>query len=303
MITALLIAGILLGAPVSQAKAYPTPAKVTFRYKPNVGGTMRYLAKGKEYRDMGTFGDRTEETEAVFVSTTLRTKTGYAALTTISSMKMSIDGKPVPDQLGRAFKNLTITHRLDQTGYLESVVGYGELLKRIMRAIPAELHGIIDKEVFNEERLTKKEYDDWYSRVGSYMGETLAVGEPLFTRASVELPDGGTADYLFVLKPVGFEPCGNATCVRLDFRYASDAKALTTFVGAYAHKITSKLGLEAKYTDLRVTGEGSRLINPETMELYSERSTKRIKVTVEMPDDQGKIPVSIVETSEVTLQP
>ncbi len=93
--------------------------------------------------------------------------------------------------------------------------------------------------------------------------------------------------------------CGKKDCVKVAYQYNSDGKALFEFAGKQASEIAKAMGdtsAAMKMTGGTIEGSGERLIDPSTMFIYSETSSRTLKTKMNSPG--GEVDITQSETRE-----
>lgn len=198
--------------------------------------------------------------------------------------EMSMQSNPIM----KAIENAVFTYTLDGDGHIQSVEGYEEVVAKIqqitmslMEQIPEAQRGRFARTVQNmmemiqPEALVERMRAEWDGRVAEFDGLELEVGETYTSESEFPLPTGGTVKYLNAVKFAGLVPCGDDQCAKIVYQYDTDPSALNDFVG----ETLEALGGEGP-SNTEISGEGERVIDPDTLLIQSETQKRKIVMTM-----------------------
>jgi hypothetical protein len=122
--------------------------------------------------------------------------------------------------------------------------------------------------------------EEWISRIGTYAGKKLVIGKVYEAESDFAMTTGDVIKFYSTSRVAGLVPCGKTRCARLLFEFNSDRTKLSHLLDAY-----QALGAATGVTmgGVQVSGNGERLIDPKTMDIYSETSTRTLRITVTSP--------------------
>lgn len=293
---------LLLLLPLLARPVQAEPEKVTFRFAPPDGTTFEQILATTKTTDLGAQGKRTDVTRATVRLRFDKTADGYTLTGTPVSMTMHRDGQKVENPLFDILGSLTFTYRLDADGNIRAIEGYDVLADRLRKAFPDEATFQALSKVLNAEAMVAREKEEWSGRISSFSGGTYEIGSKWTTESPFALPDGETITFYTVTELVGQEKCGDRDCVRIRFRYDTDASALGKLAGEVASDAAKAVGSEGgeiKMSKSKITGAGERVIDPATMLIYSESLERTMQM--EMATPGGMVPVTQSEKREYTF--
>lgn len=302
------VLSLLLAATGAAAEETGAAQTFTFRFAPPDG--VRYVQKLVTTRErvLGEHGQQVDRAESETAVTMTRVEDGYVMTATPTSMKMSRDGQPIQDPISELLAGMVITYRIGQDGQVQNIGGYDQLLEKIEATFPPEVATALAP-VLSEETLVARETAEWNGRIGDFAGQSFAVGDVLEAEVPFTLPNGESVVYSTRTIFSGIEPCASqsGTCVRVDLAYDSDAGALAGMASDVASDVASAAGLEAERQPAasepgaRVSGTGSRLIDPQTMLIYDETLERTIRMNIDLPG-QGEVPTTLTETRQYAFE-
>lgn len=240
-----LLALLLPLRAASSATTADTADTVTFRFAPPAGISYVETVVLTRTLEAGAAPSRTDLQKGQARVRYDKTADGWTMTGTPISMSVETDGKPVQSTVVDALKGVVAVYRLDSQGDLLSVQGYEGLAEKVSQGLSPEEAQALAK-VFDPESILAREKAEWKSRIGDYSGKTFAIGSSWTTEAPLALPSGGEVR-LRTHTTLERATCGDRDCVRLRFRYESDAPDAP-----------------------KVTGTGERVIDPSTMMIHSE---------------------------------
>jgi hypothetical protein len=279
------------------------PEKVTFRFAPPDGTTFEQTLVTTKTTDLGAQGKRTDVTRAVVRLRFDKTADGYTLTGTPVAMTMHRDGQEVENPLFDVLASLTFTYRLDADGSIRAIEGYDVLADRLRNAFPDEAVFQALSKVLNAETMVAREKEDWSGRISSFSGGTYEIGSRWTTESPFALPNGETITFYTATELVGKEKCGDRDCVRIRFRYDTDASALGKLAGEVVSDAVKAAGAQdpgLQISKSKITGGGERLIDPATMLIHSESLERTMRMDMATPG--GTTPVTQHEKREYTFE-
>lgn len=250
---ALAILVLLLPLRAAQsAETAETAETVTFRFAPPDGTTGVETVILTRTREAGATIQRTDVQKGQARVRFDKAPDGWIMTGTPISMSVETDGKPVASPILAALQGVVATYRLDSRGNLVSIQGYEGLAEKASQGLPPEEARALAQALAPESILAREKVE-WSSRIGQYTGRTFELGSAWTTEAPLALPSGGEVQVRTRVELAERTPCGvDRSCVRLRFRYDSDAAA--------------------------ISGTGERVVDPSTLLTYFERTERVIPV-------------------------
>lgn len=220
-------------------------------------------------------------------------------------------GQEAPIQsnpLTAAVENAVLTYTLDADGRLLTVTGYEEVLARVGEITDAMEEQLSDRQrrrfaetasavrnMLTPEVLLNRMRVEWSGRIADFAGAELEVGETITSESDFPLPYGGTIRYFNAVRLEELVPCGEKQCAKIVYSYDTDADALSDFVG----RTLEGTGGPAP-SDARVSGGGSRVIDPDTLLIHSETQRRTIVMQVTSRQRDRTFTIRREETREYT---
>lgn len=244
--TALALLVLLL--PLRAAHSADIAETVTFRFSPPDGISYVETVVLTRTLEAGAAPQQTDLQKGEARVRYDKTADGWTVTGTPISMSMESDGKPIQSPVIDALQGVVAVYRLDPQGNLLSVQGYEGLAEKVSKGLSPEEAQALAKSL-DPESVLAREKAEWKSRIGDYSGKTFEIGSSWTAEAPLALPSGGEVQLRTHTVLAERVKCGgDRDCVRLRFRYESDAPPGTP----------------------KVTGTGERVIAPSTMLIYSE---------------------------------
>ena len=285
-----LIAGVGLSAAAQE---------IHFRFDPP-DGFPAYVStfKSKRTIDMGALGKRTAASEGRAKITTDETSEGYSVTFAPLSFTMTENGEPVENPILSFVQNITVTYELDSNGELVEIRGFEGLFEEFKASLPAELPSNVAKLV-DEDAFRKKTTQEWEARIGHFVEACVEIGDVWAGVEETPLPLGGSMAFYSVTKFAEQVKFDGVDCVRIEFSFNTDADELKDFMGDVWEELAEMVGTEEipSVSNTEVTGKGERIINPTTMQIYSETTDRTIKSTTNLPG-RGAVEMIMVEKRE-----
>jgi len=281
-LVATLMASAASGAEAKKAQS----ESVAFTFAPTDGTT--YVQTVETLRELGTpDGKRHVDRSVSKLKVAIRKNPrGFVITTTPLSMTMTRDGTPVEDPALQILDDTVVKFFVSPDGKLERVEGYEDVARRIRESYPPEVAVAVER-LLSPATLVARAQAEWKGRIGDFAGRTLPVAKPWDSSADFTFPSGQHLDYFIRTEVVGPAACPSKSCVEVRFRYDSDPRAL----GELAARVPDKAGEggEVRARLAALAGAGTRVIDPKTMIVYSERIARNMKIQTETPE--GKVPV------------
>ena len=201
-----------------------------------------------------------------------------------------------------AMKGLKLTYTINSEGKLESIEGYRGILENLKTKFPPVLMQTFGP-LFNEQSLRQQDKAEWHERIGQFVGKTVEIGKAWTTKENYPLPTGGRTP---LHKATIFErwvDCAGGRCLQLRYIYHTDPTELARLVNQVsegAMELPSETA-QPPETPAVITGGGTRVIDPATMKIYSEKITRTLQMESKAPG-QGVVSIKVVETREYIVE-
>jgi len=277
---------------------------VTFHFRPPDGTTFVETLKTTRKRSITGQGELADVTETdTATSIEMQRGGGYVVTTKVTRMQATRDGTPLHDPLSALLQGAAITYKIDDSAHIDDIDGFGAISEKLESVVPPKVAAALAP-LLSEEALVAQASEEWNGRIGEFAGQTVMIGGRLTGKRPFTLPNGEEMQYEMSVSFPRREPCGDRSCVRIETFYDSDAAKFAEF----SNEVVAKAAEESKETELadvkpktaRLTGRGSRLIDPETMLIYAETQERTIALSVEIAG-QGTVPMTMTETREYSF--
>jgi len=277
--------------------------KITFHFNPPDGTALVETVSTTKVVDMGASTKQTQRGETKGKVTFRRMGSGYTVSATLTSVKVTRNGKPITDPMLSGLVGRTVAYDVSDDGQLERVRGVAEVVEAIRKQLPpAALRTLGD--TLTEDAWIQRETTEWNGRIGGFAGASVTLGETWMTTDEYPLPSGDSLTFYSATTFAANEKRAGHDCVRITFRYDTDATALAKLLGKKAEELQS-LGMlpgkPPKVAGAQLTGSGYRIIDPKTMLLYDEVIRRSVVMRMDIPG-KGRVTITSDETRQYTRE-
>jgi hypothetical protein len=297
ILMAVVIANLIVSPNIAFAE------DVTFKFNPPDSITFIQNLKTTTTTDMGSASRRNEVTESTIKITLFKTIDGYRVIAAPESVKTTLNAQPIENPILSLLQSAVVTYNLNKNGQVLSVSGYEKLIDMMKGSFPQQLWASVSS-YLDPATLSNKDAAEWNGRIGSFVGQTVKIGEAWpVVKDSFAIPSSGTVYFYSTTKVAEKSKCGNIDCVKVMFQYNSDGKALFDFIGNTSNELARALGDSTSKMVLsggKIAGSGERLIDPKTMLIYSE-TLERTITTKNTAAGQGDTPITQTEKREYSF--
>jgi len=274
-----------------------------FSFNPGSGTIFTQTLKTTKSMNMGGMMGRSEEGELITKYSVSKTEEGYSFVSDPVSHVLTMDGNRVENPVLDVLTEVVITINTDNDGLAVSVDGYDKFIEKMRESMPPEAMQSFSS-MFNEENMQKKSMDEWNERIVGIVGRKIKVGDSWVSTSKYDLPGGNTLNSYSAFKISEKLEYGGHDCVKIEFIYNTDAEKLSEFVGKSVGEIIDDLGTDYEISDMNlgsITGSGERIIDPSTMLIYYEKSTRSMSMQMKAPGQQQAMEMTSDETREYTF--
>lgn len=287
----ILIVFWLMASPASAQET------VTFKFNPPDGITYRETYSAERIKEYGALKKQVDLTEGTVKVVITKTPEGYSLTAAPLLITMTRDGQPVPDSMTKPMFDMKYNLRLDPDGRFIHVEGFEEFVENMKAGLPANTPAEILNNI-SVEAMVNKEKAEYNGRVGDYIGREFKIGEHWQGESQFTLPDGNVIDYttVFVLREM--VPCGQTNCVKIEYQYDANPAGLKKFMDGLVDGLDEMAEGKLEEVDLgeiKLSGNGIRLIDPATMLIYSEEMNRVTEMPMTLPNG-AKIAMKMTET-------
>ena len=271
---------------------------VEFRFSPPEGDTQVITKRHTRayHRDDKV---QTDVSETKVRTTATKSEDGYSIISETLAASLRRDEYNIASPMLAAMKGLKLTCTINSEGKLESIEGYRGILENLKTKFPPVLMQTIGP-LFNEQSLRQQDKAEWHDRIGQFVGKTVEIGEAWIAKEDYPLPTGGSTP---LHKATIFErwvDCAGSRCLQLRYIYHADPAQLAKLANQVSEG-AMELPPEAEQAPPKppadITGGGTRVIDPATMKIYSEKVTRTLQMKSKTPGQDGA-PIKVVETRE-----
>lgn len=216
------LCSLLLFASACTGMQQTTPTKVKFSFAPQdqqIYQETLSITREKSLQGLATQRDESVATTRFSVT---RTSAGWDLTGKPVDLVLKRDGKEINDPLAKLLSRAVITYKLQDDGKLMEVEGYEEFMLGLGKTLPPQLLMQLAP-VLDIELLKNKAFSEWDARIGDLVGREITLGDREQSRSEFVLPDRTTLTFNVETHYVGFEPCGEKRCLRIEQNYDSQA--------------------------------------------------------------------------------
>lgn len=294
---------VLIALAVSLMCSLAPVAAQEFRFAPPDGTTYVESLRVTRQNHLGWLGDQSESMDTSARVKITRTAEGYSAAATLLTVRIIEDGKELQSPLLVLPIGKTFTYDIDAIGRIRAIRGLDELMAELTAAAPADGDDESFINVMSDDGVVAGETEDWHSRVGSLVGKSFKIGTVWTTSNRVNLPMNRKLTYTTTTRVVGTEKRNGRECVRLRFTTTSTPRAVPA--AARKAKTTARRRPATRGTSsppgVSISETGERVIDPKTMLLYAESSTRTIKMKLDVLGEEN-VPTTMIEKRQYTYQ-
>jgi hypothetical protein len=286
------------------------PAIVVAEGEPGAESWFRFNPCGEEHqfvqrvtmtrvKDAGVLGTTVDVSRTETSIRVQRIDGGFLITAKPISSQMTRDGVELDNPFVRAVQAVEMTMKLDGDGHLVEIRGIEEFVDNMMAELPEGARASVSK-LINAEMLIAKETAEWNGRIGDFIGATVTEGETWEYEAPFQLPSGGEIPFWTTVTFNRSDSCGQCDCLEIVTSYTSDVSAIAGLVTETVEGVVESAGgSDAAELELeeRIEGGGVRVIDPNTMRIYSERMERTMTIRVEQPG-MDPFPMTMTEARE-----
>jgi len=276
--------------------------KITFKFNPVLEKTCIATVKKTTKTTIDESKTRIDELVVKSRSVIHSIPSGFEIVETPISILATRDGKPVLNPVLQLIHTRVIKLVVDHDGHFVYLSGFEGLLDNITAQLKQLPPNLTEKlaAALNEETLIKRTANEYNSRIGDFVGSTVEPGETFSFESEVPIACGGTLKYFGIITFDKMTPCGNTQCLRITYDYNSDPKGFENVMGDVfdgMEKATGAAAPEFELSNASLTGECERLIDPDTMRIYSETIKRTMTFVLSAPGEGKHSSTRVEETT------
>ena len=286
------LAGALAICAVAASAAAGEEASSVFRFDPPDGTRYVESVDTTQVLDFGEGRTSARQSELSTQVTVEKETTGYSVTSTLVSGGTSSALEEADNAALKALEGVPLTYHVDGEARIESVSGIKEATDKVRAALPSNVAAIVAK-ALTEEAVLATARADWDRRVLNFVGRPAGVGDAWLATEKFPLPSGEVVEFYSAMRVTKQEQAGGRDCVRVEYSYSRDPRTLRGALGDSADSLLD--GKEPFADTSKVSGNGYRVVDPETLLCYGEKLEREVKTTLPLPDGNG-LPVTIHQT-------
>ncbi len=275
--------------------------EITFRFAPPDGFAETVLIRRGRTVTRGETVHK-DVSETSFRWTVHKSETGYQIEKKTLSNSLARDGRTVASPMIDAMAGVKLTYAVNAEGRATAIDGYDGILENLKSKFPPQLMQSFGP-LFNAASLKKGDLAEWQDRVERFAGRVIRIGEAWTSKENVPLRGGGRIVVHTATLFAAWTACPGGPCLRARFFFDSDPVNLVERVNQVARgALKAPPSASADSSKACLTGEGERLVNPRTLWITSETTTRTLRAEIPI-QGKGSEPIKVVETSEYTVDP
>ncbi|ROL61644.1 hypothetical protein D9V86_04740 [Bacteroidetes/Chlorobi group bacterium ChocPot_Mid] len=228
---------------------------------------------------------------------------GYELKQSPLAISSKRDGKMFHNPIFMFLTNIPTKGEIDKNGNLTHVIGYEHIIPRAQTELPKEVVESMML-VANEEAMINKAKAEWNARISEFSGNTFHLGDMLSAQGKFPLPNGEVLTFFSVIKIADtLEFMGNK-CIKITFHNSSSPEELASILGYSQDDLKEVFDVNANSdisTQIKLSGDGYRIIDPETMLIFEEKTFRCVEMKDEQIGNESKI-ITTLETKEYEYQ-
>lgn len=279
----------------------------TIKFSFSPGENISFIQKVTtiKEKDMGEKGKHLDESVMTTKITINKTSSGWGVLAEPKSISMKRNGEEINSPIVSLLSSAVITYKLDSDGNIIDVGGFESFIEGISKQIPPEVFKQLTP-MLNIEVMKAKEIAEWNGRIGDYVGAEVKIGDSFVADVPYQIPNGPAINYSVRTNIAALVPCGEKKCIRIEQHYDSQADNLAKMTGEVVSNVSEALTPEIKRASsdsntATIIGDVVRVIDPETMLIYKEKSSRMIAMDIDIPG-VGLVPVKTTETRKYEFE-
>jgi len=297
----LVLAGLICGATVAVVAAADADAPVTFTFAPPIGSYVEQVSATQSMIAPGNDGTPVVSTSRVR-TTVSKDGNGYMLLTDPLSFEAKENGAVVTDAVTAAVQKVPVTWRVYSDGRLKALEGYDRVLKDASKVASKDQMKALEI-VLSEKLLAERARANWNARIGALAGQTARKNTVWIGENVSPMLDGTLAHYYYVTLYDGMVEKDGRKLARLRLLFTTDGDSIHRQVNDLVHDVVPGVPAPPAITltkGFTISGDGELLMDPSTMLVWSEKSSRRMTFPVSTGKDRTSL-VVMEESRETSI--
>ncbi|WP_410500024.1 hypothetical protein [Chitinibacter sp. S2-10] len=301
-INKIVLCGLFFSAYLS-AFATDLPSDFTFSFKPSLTKKVIISTNSEKVKNVNGGPSVTDVVNSVIEGKFTSIDNGYIFSSKLIKANLSKNGKSVDDVILKSLTDLVVDYKIAKDGTVEEIKGFDRVEMKVRDLVPASAFEAI-KLLISQETMAAKEKEEWNGRYAGFSGEKFRIGDNFSFEVPYTLPNGLTLNYSTNVRFTKWEACPAGMCVRIDIAYTTDNEALSDLVDGVAKDLNTQNDnsmVKVAMNSQGIRGHASRLIDPKTMMIFSERLERTFNIEANSTSS-GKQIVSMKENKVIDYQ-
>jgi len=292
----MIILSLIIFTSISHAQ------EAVFKFMPPTGISYTETLKKTVEKTFGNLRNDIEISESKVKISITKNGKEYLMVATPIEIKVTKNGQRVDNPILNLPLNRKITYRINENGEIKSIEGYESLIKDLKESIPSEFQNALIQKLFNPEAMINREIEEWYGRVGGFVGQKVSEGDRWYSESEFALPTGGTIKYFIVTEFSKIWTEGSKKLVKINYINDTDAGAMKQLFEDMSKSLSKDYQIPLIQTDKpSMSAGGERIIDANTMLFQSERSWRVMTMKLTVPG-QDEVFSTVKETREYSFQ-
>jgi hypothetical protein len=280
-----------LGAePATAAASTPAPQaaepeSVRFRFAPKDASVwIRDLSDRRVSPDPTVPGDRREQQTTVRIELRYQRQPdlGWIVQQTPFEGEMSLNGEEMTNPAMKQNLGHTLKVHLNATGVAERIEGFRELERKYEKNLPPEMYNRLAKS-YSADSMERMEIAQWNKPLADLIGARVATGDQWVVTEAITV---GSAQLLVrgVMRFGGWTELNGRRGYKVEYDYDTTAAAVAKLVGKPARAIDRLKDQQATRSNIVLTGNVVRVIDPDTGDLIYEHAKRAYELPMNTAD-------------------
>lgn len=280
--------------PVTAAHAQ----EARFTFAPPDGTEYRQMLKSTVVTEVGK--QRMESIdESVTAVRIARGPDGYRIRATPTSFRTIRNGVIVQNPVAQSMVGHTLTYNVATDGSLQGIDGFEQLFEKMKASLPPDVQGTLGA-LLDPEMMMNREAAEYSARFEDFAGKKVKVGDVWESVNEFPLPTG-TVKFTTLSTFPAIKVEGDRLLVTIRFQYESDSEALKKLMDRAGDVVGEAAGVRSPKTgEVRIAGQGERVVDARTMLIQSERIKRVITAPLQTRDGRTQVQAR-TETKEYSF--
>ncbi len=262
----------------------------TFNYNPPDGLTYDLTEKTTKIKYVNGKKERTDKIELTTRVEIHKDGNGYVIEKNPVKLNSKRDGETFVNTLYAFLNQIPTRSLINSNGALTEVYGYENIVAKAKKKMPQRAVDAI-RFTANPEAMSKKTKAEWNAKIAAFAGQTVKIGDAFTGSGIFPIPNGERLTFFSVVKIADTVRKNGEKLVKITYKNSSNPDSIAAFMNSTVEDIKSMFNFDANddlTTNISLDGGGERLIDPDTMLIYSEKSERVVEIESEVIGEKSK---------------